>query len=131
MKKSWFWLTGTFNSRRLDCLGDFFPGPLSFIDFSNDGHHQLRLTTNLNFNNVKGAIRVGLDSLFVLEDVWIHFINMSGGKIIASLYLGEIFKFCPRKVHMYYLASRAMLFFVVGNEIRYFKIHNIENHLKS
>ena len=131
MKKRWFWLTGTLSSRRLECLGDFPPACLSFIDFSNDGHHQLRLITNLDFNNVKGAIRVDLDSLFVLEGRWIHFINMSGGKIIASLYLGDIHKFSSGKVHMYYLASRAMLFLVVENEIRYFKIHNIENHLKS
>ena len=115
----------------MECLGGSFPACLSFIDFSNDGHHQLRHTANFEFHNVKGAIRVDLDSLFVLEGRWIHFINMSGGKIIASLNLGDIHKFSTGKVHMYYLASRAMIFFVVGNEIRYFKIHNIENHLKS
>ena len=56
---------------------------------------------------------------------WLSALNVSNNKIIARL------PFCEGLSDIFYLSSKDLLLVVFDHDIKYFKIHNLENCLKS
>ena len=130
----WLFLTGTKNSR----CSFFFPkrnrrylsGPediyLSVIDdFSNRTQRTIRrLPVNLDLSIQ--VIYVDSNTCIIYDRSWIHFVKVSDGEIITSLFVGSTLIF-KNHASSIYIASRGLLLLVGDTDIEYFKIHNVEN----
>jgi hypothetical protein len=128
----WFFLAGAQNSRH--CLwvnnnsmrsylrtgSDF---SLCVIDFAIDTQDEDGIYIEGDASEVIYSPR---GFFVILVDVWIYLVKVSDGEIIAKLYFGVWENEC-----IFYLTSRGDLLLLLKNDLRYFKIHNIENHLNS
>ena len=94
------------------------------IDFSNGSLSPKRTLSETGIVWSGGHIYLDVNFLvfYNYEDGEIHFFYASNGKIITSLYVGDIdfFFFSPEQ-------QRLLLF--SGYDIKHFKIHNLENNL--
>ena len=131
---SWFCLTGTENSRSSTWLSSVE------VDSSEDWSQRIciwsidlpsckeRFVADLPFPNfLRGVIYVDSDILIIHQDDWICLINVSVGKIIASLYVDEIPDF--QNVSSFYIPSRGILVLAGSRHTKFFKIHNTESNL--
>jgi WD40 repeat protein len=137
-------------TRRLDCTGHIYRAFLtgtrnsrsSFWIYIPDDDKELHLSST-DFSNgtpcymqkligsvVQGVIYVDSNSFIIHEGERIHFVKVSDGKIMASLYLGRLAMLAGSQdiVSSFYLASRNLLIFIGKTDIEFFKIHNVENY---
>ena len=71
------------------------------------------------------VIHVDSKLLICLDRPHIHFMHVSDGTVITSLYVGHIRK-------SFFVPSKRLLFLFIGNgAIKHFKIHNIDKYLPS
>ena len=130
---SWFCLTGTENSRssiwlthRISCSNvvRIEPHDISSIDFPSCQRSDLH-ELPLSFLSV--VVYADSNSLIMHQDKWIHFVNVSTGEIITSLYVGH--DVASLDVSSFYIPSRGILVLGGRRYANFFKIHNIENNL--
>ena len=132
---SWFCLTGTENSRssiwltsRISCYSNvniIEPHDISSIDFPSCQRSDLHELPLNDFLRV--VVYADSNSLIIHQDKWIHFVNVSTGKIITSLYVGN--DVASLNVSSFYIPSRGIIFLGGRMYANFFKIHNIENNL--
>ena len=130
----WLSLTGTRNSRRCMYLtydsngSPRFDLSLNFIDLSNGSWPKCLL------NSVGYAIRqvyyAAPNFLLIYWSRWVHVYNVSDGKTIAVLYFGNVCE-TLHDAPSFYLSTRGLLLFVLKNDIKCFRINNIDNCLES
>ena len=128
MRVVWFSLTGTQNCRRskfvgCECTSGGTIYNLSTLDFtSRDQYDCLLPLPEVDIDWV-GDVAPNL-LLFKMESL-LHVLNVSDNKVIATL------SFCKddflRFSNIFYLSSKGLLLVVLENDIKCFKIHNIEN----
>ena len=119
-------LTGTQNCRRSMWVGfDWASGSstLSFYDFSSKELYEYSLRY-VAYGDVS-AFDVAPNFLVIAAGYWLSVLNVSNNKIIATL------PFCKGLSDIFYLSSQNLLLVVFKHDIKYFKIHNLENCLKS
>ena len=130
----WLFLTGTKNSRCSFFFpkrnNDFLRGLkdiyLSVIDDLSNGTQRTIRKFPFNLNCFTQVIYVDSNTCIIYDRSWIHFVKVSDGEIIASLFVGRILSF-KNHVSSVYIASRDLLLLVGDTDIEYFKIHNVEN----
>jgi hypothetical protein len=131
-------LTGTKNSRisslwfRFHQYGGYSTNShLYSINFSNSTH---RTTLKVPFNSMGIVSVVYGDSKYLIIHNnlgWIHFVQVSDGKITTSLFLDHSPRsFASSNPHLspFYIASRSLLLLAGKTDINIYKIHNIENY---
>jgi hypothetical protein len=104
---------------------------LHSINFSNSTH---RTTRKLPFSSM-GAVKVLYgDSKYLIifsQLWWIHFVQVSDGKITTSLFLDDLPCSLSSSIpHLtpFYIASRSLLLLAGKTNINIYKIHNIESY---
>ena len=128
-----FCLTGTQNSRSSiwltyrhnideDCSA---PLAISSIDFPSSKRSFLHELPLNDFPHV--VVYADSNRLIIHQDKWIHFVNVSAGKIITSLYVGHDVR--SLNISSFYIPSRGILVLGGKSYAKFFKIHNIENNL--
>ncbi len=125
-----FCLTGTENSRSSIWLTTrrshvHKPLAISCIHFPSCKQsfmHELPLS-----NRFSVVVYADSNSLIIHQDKWIHFVNVSAGKIITSLYVGH--HVASLNVSSFYIPSRGILVLGGKTYVKFFKIHNIEKKL--
>ena len=119
-------LTGTQNCRRSMWVGfdrASVSSTLSFYDFSSKELYEYSLRY-VAYGDVS-AFDVAPNFLVIAAEYWLSVLNVSNNKIIATL------PFCKSLSDIFYLSSQNVLLVVFKHDIKYFKIHNLENCLKS
>ncbi|CAB4027083.1 ---NA--- [Paramuricea clavata] len=132
LAQSWFFLAGIQNSRHCLCVND---NPMTLFSFSSNPSFSLCV---IDFANemqdedgidIEGDLREVIYSprgfFVILVDLWIYLVKVSDGEIIAIKLFFDVWK----NECMFYLTSRGALLLLLKNDLRYFKIHNIENYL--
>ena len=133
---AWFSLTGEKDSRSSIWVKYMFtswedlnePLSVSSLDFPEGTEtfwHELSFINHLGSVVIEGTC-VCSNILIIHRFSWIHFVDASEGSIITSLYIGDLR--CSRNVSSFYIPSRKMLVLVGLREVKFLKIHNIENH---
>ena len=135
---AWFSLTGGKDSRSsiwvkylfTSCEEDLNePFCVSSIDFpqGKEGFwHELSFINHFGSVVIEGNY-VWSNILIIHTLSWLHFVDISGGNIITSLYIGIFHCFGHRS--SFYIPSQRMLVLVGLSEVKFLKIHNIESHL--
>ena len=119
-------LTGTQNCRRSMWVGfdrASVSSTLSFYDFSSKELYEYSLRY-VAYGDVS-AFDVAPNFLVIAAEYWLSVLNVSNNKIIATL------PFCKSLSDIFYLSLQNVLLVVFKHDIKYFKIHNLENCLKS
>ena len=133
----WVSLSGTRNCRRSMFVqnqsgsgGSWFI--LSSFNFKSRNQHELGFqskTLDLPDGNVDWVDDVAPNLLLIKVDSWLQVFNVSDNKVIATV------SFCKYDLlhfsEILYLSPQGLLLLVLDNDIKYFKIRNLENCLKS
>ena len=123
-------LTGSQSYRRSVWVGHDSTGPRSVICFFDFSSKKLS-EYSLGFIVVScvRVVDVAPNCLLITTNNWLRVVNVSDNKIIATL------PFCDyhwkNLFDIFYLSSKDLLLVVFANDIKFFKIHNLENCLKS
>ena len=127
----WFCLTGGKDSRSSICVTLIDQISVCSIDFSKGTESEFK---NFRRTHVDIHGSVVVEGTFAYTNIliihrydWIYFIKVSDGKIVTSLYVGDLR--CVGNVSSFYIPSRRMPVFVGSSEVKFLKIHNIESHL--
>ena len=135
---AWFSLTGGKDSRSSIWVKYMFtsweedlnePLCVSSIDFpqGKEGFwHELSSINHLGSVAIEGNYLCS-NILIIHRSSWLHFVDISGGSIITSLYIGD-FRFAGHR-SSFYIPSQRMLVLIGLSEVKFLKIHNIESHL--
>ena len=140
---AWFCLTGDKDSRSslwmrymsYDStgmslyIGSFESISVSFIDFpeGREGVIDYQLFSDHFGSDAIEGNYLSSDILIIRRRCWIHFFDVSTGFILHSLYVDDDLR-RHGKVSPFYIPSQRMLVFVGLREVKFCKIHNIENH---
>ena len=123
-------LTGTQNCRKSICMG-FECGSRKFTLFSIDFSSKEVCECSLPYGMLHflRVLYVAPNFLLIKAYNCLNVLNVSDNKIIATL------PFCTQysetSFETFYLSSDNLLLVVFANDIKYFRIHNLENCLKS
>ena len=71
------------------------------------------------------VIDVAPNFLLIQGGIWLSVLNASDNKVIATL------PFCEDFSNIFYLSSKDLFLVVFEDDIKYFKIHNLEKNLSS
>ena len=129
-----FCLTGTENSRSsiwlthsTSDMPSNVPLAISSVHFSRCNRSFFHQLPSKYYHHSVQIVYADSNSLIIHHDEWIHFINVSTGKIIPSLYVGH--DVASLNVSSFYIPSRGILVLAGESYAKFFKIHNIENNL--
>jgi hypothetical protein len=103
---------------------------LGRIDFS-IGTPCLHSITDVIPFEVIGACYVPSNFVLIFLDNYMYVVNISEGATIAKVLIKTIDVSRKELMNAFYLPSSDRLILVFKNNIKYFKIHNFENYLKS
>ena len=135
LSMNWISLTGTQSCRRLVCLlvdGSRETAILSFFDLTSRELHEysLHIPENKYYQGVKQIDVVASNVLLISRGKWWSFLNVSDHKVVSTLSFCDSSTWILRP-YFFYLSSKGLLLVVYENAIKYFKIHNIDNCLRS
>ena len=121
-------LTGTQNCRSSMWVGFDMASAnsiLSFYNFSSKELDECSLPyTTFDYFRVFDVA----PNFLLMADNWLSVLNASDNKIIARLPLCECKYDSEDSSDIFYLPSKDLLLVVFGNDIKYFKIHNLKSH---
>ena len=125
----WLSLTGTQSGRRLVWVReDEGNAILFFFDFTSRELDDLYLpSTGPTYES--RVVDVAPNVLLIIAEKWWSVVNVSDHKIVATLRGCDIY--LGLRPRLFYLSSKGLLLVVYQNDIKCFKIHNIENCLTS
>ena len=127
----WLSLTGTRSSRRSMWVGydfDICDRALCSFDFTNRELYEYSFDLPPERSEWVGDIAP--DVLLIKTHRWMSVVKISDAKVITTLRFGtdrpdaQVWSDWP---YTFYLLSKGLLLVVYENEIKHFKIHNIEN----
>ena len=130
----WLFLTGTQSCRRLVLVEEDERTAFLFLhDFTSRGlcegySFDLPASRYVNIFRVY-MVDVAPNVLLIIRRNWWSVLNVSDHKIVARL--SGCDNYLSLRLRLFYLSSKGFLLVVYQNEIKCFKIHNIENCLTS
>ena len=123
--RSSIWVKYMFTSREEDLIEPLCVSSIDFPQGKQGFWHELSI-------NPFGSVAIEgnylcSNILIIRRHSWLHFVDISDGSIITSLYIGNIY--CVGQMSSFYIPSQRMLVLVGLSEVKFLKIHNIESHL--